>query len=93
MSRNNRLGLTRLKILLLVVVIAVVGLVGWKFYEKQQQPANNPGTTQVEAEQSEPPEVNSANDLKEAEDFVKDTDIDGQLDTTEIDAALSEQLR
>lgn len=92
MSRNNQRGIAHLGILLLVVVVAAIGLVGWKVYEKQQT-ANAPATSQTETEASDVPQVNSASDLKEAEDYVRNTDVDGQLDTTEIDAALSEQLR
>lgn len=92
MSRNNQRGVAHLGILLLVVIVVAVGLVGWKVYEKQQA-TDAPAASQTETEASGVPQVNSASDLKEAEDYVRGTDVDGRLDTTEIDAALSEQLR
>lgn len=90
MSRNNQTGFAHIGILVLVVIIAAVAFVGWRVYEKSLDTNEAPATTQTENQSSEPPEVNNADDLEDAENYVNEQDIDGQLDTSEIDSSLNE---
>lgn len=89
-SSSNQHSTAKVRLLVLAVVFAVIALVGWIVFEKEQT-ASSSDEAKAGTQQAEMPEVNSASDLKNAEDFVNGTDVDGQLDTSELDEALSEQ--
>lgn len=82
--KSNQSGFSVIEILIVIAVLVVIGFVGWRFISTKQQADN--GTSQSQ----QAPEVNNSDDLKEAEEFVEGTDVDGQLDTSEIDSALNQ---
>lgn len=74
-----------------VLVVAVVGLLAfgaWTLYqtEQQQDVVKQPQQTQS----SQPPEINDSGDLEEAEDYLQESDVQEELDTTVIDETFSE---
>ena len=76
--------LTTLVIVLAVVTIAALGW--WTFN-------NAPPTTDADQTTKQPsiPEVNTDNDLAAAETFLSDSEIDAQLNTSEIDSILNQR--
>jgi len=88
--RTSQRGFALIEIILVVAILAVIGFVGWSFYNSlQNQQANDTSTTE-QTSATQPPEVETSDDLKKASEFITKTDIDKQLDTSEIDSALSE---
>lgn len=88
-TKNSQSGFSLIEGILIIALVALVGFLGWIFYQNTQQPA--PQTdTKTSQENSSVPAVNNSSDLKAAEEHTQGTDIDKQLDTSEIDAALSE---
>lgn len=74
-----------------VLVVAVVGLLAfgaWTLYqtEQQQDVVKQPQQTQS----SQPPEINDSGDLEKAEDYLQESDVQEELDTTVIDETFSE---
>jgi prepilin-type N-terminal cleavage/methylation domain-containing protein len=84
---NSQSGFTIIEVVLVVVVLAIIGFLGWRFLSSQ---VTTDKTNDESSQQQEPPIVKSSDDLKSAEDFLNDTEIENTLDTSEIDAALSE---
>lgn len=88
MLRSNQKGFSAAGLVLLLVVLALIAFAGWRVFSSQQsntaQPAGN-GETQTAI-----PEVKSKQDLKRSEEFLNATDIDSELDTSELDEALNE---
>ncbi len=89
MTNRNQKGFAALEIIIVVVVVGILGFAGWLVYDRQK--SNNDTTDTVQTTESTDQEVKSAEDLKKVEDQLNQSDIDKELDTTEIDAALSEQ--
>lgn len=74
-----------LSVLIVVLVILLMGVFGWWYLKSQPDSSSsttNSTTTTV-------PEVNTASDLTPAESFLSDSQIDSELDTSEIDEVLS----
>lgn len=86
-SRRSRLPIKATVII--VVVLAIIGLLGWQFYNKPE-PTSEKASSDDSSQQAEVPVVENKEDLKDVETFLSDTDIDNLIDTTEIDAAFSE---
>jgi Tfp pilus assembly protein PilE len=85
MSSNKQGGFGLVPIVIIVAVLGLLVFAAWRIYDNRQQPAAEQTQTQETA-----PEVNSANDLQAAEDYLNQQDIDGELDTSELDETLSE---
>jgi predicted negative regulator of RcsB-dependent stress response len=94
MSRTNQAvnqkGFSAVEALLLVLVIALLVFVGWRYWYSQQVDQQPEPAAIEQQDQNEPPEINSQEDLQQSEDFLLEQDIDGELDTSEIDSALEE---
>lgn len=90
MNKDQR-GFGFVETILSIVVLGVLGFVIWTFYQKQNDgtSSNNNSSGQVQSENNAP-EINESKDLKKAENYLNNTDIDKQLDTKEIDESLSE---
>ena len=87
-TRKNALGFSAVEIVLVVLVVVVLGLLGWKFNEAYTN--KDASETSQTTTQEEVPEVSSKEDVKKAEDYLSDVDLEGDLDTSELDAALTE---
>lgn len=95
MRNNKQYGFGVVEAILIIVIIGVLGFIAWRVYDSGMLGGNGePAKSQKNeesAEQSktnEPPEVNNEEDLEAAEQYLKDTDVEGETDTSEMDAAL-----
>lgn len=76
-----------LRTIVIIIMIALLGLLGWWSYNNVVK--NGGITADTEESTSQVPEVSDENDLAEAEAFLSDSEIETQLDTSEIDGALN----
>ncbi|MBA2279048.1 hypothetical protein H0V99_01220 [Candidatus Saccharibacteria bacterium] len=83
---NKQSGFAAIEALVIVLVVGVLAFAGWKVYDSRNNSA--PATTASNSDST--PAVQKADDLDAANDYLNDQDIDSKLDTSEIDAALSE---
>lgn len=88
MSSNKQFGFSLVEVLIVVALVGLVGVVGWKVYDNGESTNNT--TPAASQSKDTVPAVNNASDLKASEDYLNSQDIDKQLDTSEIDSALSE---
>ncbi|CAN5663182.1 hypothetical protein BH23PAT1_BH23PAT1_2750 [soil metagenome] len=88
MKKNNQEGFSAVAGLLVIVVLALIGFAGWRVLGNQE--ANNTEQTTSSEQQNDAPEVNDEQDLEEAENYLDDQDIDGELDTSDIDQSLNQ---
>lgn len=89
MNKDSK-GFSLVEIILVIFLIVAVGGVGYYVWNENQTTtkSNVSGNSKSVAETDQAPEVKSSSDLKEAEIYLDQTDIDKQLDTSEIDTAL-----
>lgn len=93
-SRQN--GFSIVEAVIVVGVLALVVFIGWRAYEANQAKEDMnaqtaaPLVTNPNGSQSELPQVAKKEDLQAAAAFLNDASIDKDLDTSEIDAVLSE---
>lgn len=87
--KNNQTGIAHLGLILTVIVLAVIGFAGYNVYKNNQDPSSHDSTDTIQ-QTDEIPQVNNADDLEAAEDYVNSADVDGQLNTTEVDSSLSQ---
>lgn len=87
---KSQKGFGLIEILLTVVVVSLVGFIIWTFYQKQADKQNGSESNSSQAQQEQVPEINNSQDLEKAEESLQSTEIDKQLDTSEIDESLSE---
>lgn len=85
MNSKNK-GFAVVEILIVVAVIALIGFLGWTFYNKQLV-GDTPSTVNTSAE-GVMPEVSNDADLQSAENALEGIDIDSAVDTSDIDASL-----
>ncbi|MGH7158248.1 MAG: hypothetical protein ACREGD_04250 [Candidatus Saccharimonadales bacterium] len=83
--KTNQRGFTAVEGVIIVVVLVLLGLVGWFVYDRMQKDKSSEMTTSEQV-----PQVEKAEDLKAVEDFLNDANVDKQLDTSEINSALNE---
>lgn len=81
--KSRQDGFTLIEGLIIVAVVALLAFAGWRLYEARVD-------EQADVATEEYPAVESQEDLGEAENFLMDTDIDDELDTSELDKAISE---
>lgn len=87
MSKNQK-GAGPVEIILILVAIGALAFVGWYVYKAGQSGSlkDDNGTSQSD----NLPQVNKTSDLKETENYLNSSDVDKQLDTSELDATLSQ---
>lgn len=84
MARNNK-GFSIVEVLIIVLVLALVGFIGWKVWDNlaNKPAATNDTTTQQETTPAT--EVESKSDLDKVDKTLDDTNVDGnevqQLDS------------
>lgn len=91
MYRSRQGGFTAVETILIVATVTVIAFVGWRLYEVYGPQQQHQATTETPvAETDETPAIRNSDDLQGAEDYLHETDIDGELDTNEIDATFEE---
>ncbi len=83
-KQNLQAGFGAVMVLLVLVALGLVGFIGWRVYE-MNKPVDSESTTVTGNDA-----IDSAEDLDDAKDEVNSQDIDAELDTSDIDATLSE---
>lgn len=90
--RHNQSGFSVAEILIVVVVLTLVGLIGYSFFAKQSdtnKPANNSTGQPAKVENvSVAPEVNSVSDLDKASTVLDEADTASSSDSAELDSQL-----
>ena len=81
---NLQGGFSAAMVILVLVALGVVGYIGWKVYDANKPVESDSSTT------TESDEIQSSDDLEATSDELNSHDIDAELDTSEIDATLSE---
>lgn len=83
---KNQAGFSAVEAILILAVLGLVGFIGWRIYDANQ--ADNTETTTTQQSTATP--IEKAEDLDKTTTELNSEDIDAQLDTSEIDAALAE---
>jgi predicted negative regulator of RcsB-dependent stress response len=76
-------GFSAVEFILVIAVLGLLGFIGWRVYDANKPVEND--TTQTEV--SDEP-IEKAEDLEAEADALNNQNIDEELDTSEIDAAL-----
>ena len=82
-SNNKQHGFSAVEVILVIVVIALLAFVAWSFFDARSEDNDT-------AQQASEQQIENSEDLADAEDLLLETDIDGELDTEELDESLSE---
>jgi predicted negative regulator of RcsB-dependent stress response len=86
-NTNKQAGFGIVEAVVVFAIIALVVIAGWFVYQRVNQ--DNDAANETSAQVEEAPQVENAADLAESEQYLEDLDIDGQLDTSELDEAVS----
>lgn len=90
MNLRNK-GFSLVEALLIVAVIGIIAFVGWRVWDASQSADTGSDVQTSEQTTAEnAPAVESSEDLGEAEEFLNNTNVDEELDTSELDGVLNE---
>ena len=89
---NNNSGFSIIPVLLLVVVVAIAGFVGWRVYDTQNTTKNNTNLSTPATKQSTEQPIKSKADLEKDQSALDSSNVDGDLDTTAISQDLNNLL-
>lgn len=85
---SNNKGISHLLILVVILFVGVVGFAGWRVYtsenNKNNQTSNQPAPTVKQDE------VQNAEDVNKLKKEAESTNIEGDLDSSELDTDLNE---
>jgi hypothetical protein len=86
---KQSLGFSVVEATLIIGVVAVLGLVGFNVYARNQDKKTDTATTQAPVEARDPsaPEIKSTADLDKADKALDDTNLDA--DTSQLDSQLN----
>lgn len=87
MIKLNQQGFSIVEAVLILVVIGILGFIGWRVYDANKAEDTTNTTTQTESTDTP---IEEAEDLDAAAAELNNEDIDAQLDTSELDEALTE---
>lgn len=86
MARNNK-GFSIVEVLIIVLVLALVGFIGWKVWDNlANKPASNDTTTQQKAVPAT--DVKNKSDLDKVDKTLDDTNVDGN-ETQQLDSQVN----
>jgi len=83
MSNKFQRGFGVIEVILIIAIFAVIAFIGWRVYTSQTSAPENQAVVS-----NETPKVETASDLQKAEQYLSESDIDKELDTSEIDSVL-----
>ncbi len=88
--RNNNKGFSVIELLIVAFIVIGIAGAGWLVFKRRN--TNSTATNKTETSQNQPSDktISSKQDLNNTAKELNNTDIDGQLSTSEIDQALSE---
>lgn len=88
--RNNNKGFSVIEVLIIAVIVIGIAGAGWIVFKRRN--TNSTATNKTETSQNQPSDktISSKQDLNNTAKELNNTDIDGQLSTSDIDQALSE---
>ena len=88
--RINNKGFSVIEVLIIAVIVIGIAGAGWIVFKRRN--TNSTATNKTETSQNQPSDktISSKQDLNNTAKELNNTDIDGQLSTSDIDQALSE---
>jgi len=88
--RNNNKGFSVIELLIVAFIVISIAGAGWLVFKRRN--TNSTATNKTETLQNQPSDkaISSKQDLNNTAKELNNTDIDGQLSTSDIDQALSE---
>lgn len=88
--RNNNKGFSAIELLIVALIVIGIAGAGWLVFKRRN--INSTATNKTETSQNQPSDkaISSKQDLNNTAKELNNTDIDGQLSTSDIDQALSE---
>lgn len=88
--RNNNKGFSVIELLIVAFIVIGIAGAGWLVFKRRN--TNSTATNKTETSQNQPSDktISSKQDLNNTAKELNNTDIDGQLSTSDIDQALSE---
>lgn len=87
--KNNQQGVGAVGVIVLLVVVGLIVFGAW-WYLNSQNETDDQTTPAPTTQEDQVPEIEEEGDLQNTEEFLEDTDVDQELDTSEIDAVLTE---
>ncbi len=94
MTYKKQAGFSIIEVLVVVIMLSIGGVVGWKFYELQKNQSNLASSSQTTDSRSAEtiPPINSLADLNIASKTIDEIDVDQENDTdlSQLDADLEE---
>ncbi|OGL24919.1 hypothetical protein A3A68_00145 [Candidatus Saccharibacteria bacterium RIFCSPLOWO2_01_FULL_48_13] len=84
----NQKGISQVVVLALLVVIAVVGFVGYRVMTSENETSDQTNTSQVAV----PDNITTASDLKQAADAISQIQLDDELDPAQFDDDVNDLL-
>lgn len=88
--RINNKGFSVIELLIVAFIVIGIAGAGWLVFKRRN--TNSTATNKTETSQNQPSDktISSKQDLNNTAKELNNTDIDGQLSTSDIDQALSE---
>ena len=81
---NNNSGFSILPALLLVFVVAIAGLVGWRVYDTQKPVKTDTSISTPATNSTSSQQINTKSDLENDQKTLDSSSIDSDLDTTTL---------
>jgi hypothetical protein len=85
MNKLNQRGFSAVEAILILVIVGALGFIGWRVYDMQADKSNDSS----QASDNDRP-LDSVDDLDSEADELNSQDIDQELETSDLDASLSE---
>ena len=86
MNKPNQEGVAH--VALVIVILLVLALVGFAFLRIQQQASEETAPESTTSVEESDNTIENADDLREAEEALNATNLDAELDTSDIDEAI-----
>jgi type II secretory pathway component PulJ len=88
--KNNNKGFSVVEVVIGIFIIAAVAGSAWLVLSRRQNNKSDTSATQSSQNQVSDKAISNENDLKNSAAELNSTDIDSQLDTTDVDQALAQ---
>jgi type II secretory pathway component PulJ len=88
--KKNQTGFTLVEVLVIVLVFAVIGALGFTFYGRMNQTAKESGESRIASDVQGAPEIKDTSDLDDAASILDQTDpASSDSDLSQLDSASS----